>query len=139
MKLALLVAPILFTAPILMAATAAKPQDTEQWQPVPPVVSAPVGAPPADARVLFAGHDLDEWLSSKDGPCPWKIVDGNLQVVPQSGDIHTREVFADLQLHLEWRTPAKVEGNGQERGNSGVFFMRKYELQVLDSYENPTY
>jgi hypothetical protein len=117
-----------------------KPEETEFWTPVPPVVSAPAGAVPSDAIVLFDGRNLDAWQSNKgDAPAPWKIEDGAMVVVPGSGDIRTKASFGDIQLHLEFREPTPVVGNGQGRGNSGVFFMDLYELQVLDSYDNPTY
>lgn len=115
------------------------PEGTEIWQPVPPIVTALPDAPPSDAKILFDGRDSSHWVSNTDGPCPWKIVHGALQVVSGTHDIHTKESFGDIQLHLEWRTPKKVEGDGQFRANSGVYLMGLYELQVMDSYENPTY
>lgn len=115
-------------------------------RPQPPVVRptnlgeiAPV-LPPEDAIVLFDGSDLDEWAADKgDGPAGWEIVGDAMRVVPGSGGIHTRRDFGDIQLHLEWAAPAEVKGESQGRGNSGVFMMRRYEVQVLDCYENPTY
>jgi len=94
---------------------------------------------PSDAIVLFDGHDLSLWESDKGGPAPWKVRDGFMETTPNSGYIHTKEQFSDFQLHLEWAEPAKVEGNSQERGNSGVFLQGVYEVQVLDCYDNPTY
>lgn len=94
--------------------------------------------PPADAVVLFDGKDLSKWSGPK-GDAAWKIEGGYMEVAPKSGSIQTRDKFADFQLHLEFATPAKVEGNSQGRGNSGVLFNGIYEVQVLDSYENPTY
>jgi hypothetical protein len=115
------------------------PEATEVWKPEPPVVAAPAGAVPSDAIVLFDGKNLDAWESVKGSPMPWKL-DGDLMVmVPKSGYVRTKAAFGDIQLHLEFRTPAEVKGDGQGRGNSGVFFMGLYELQVLDSYNNPTY
>jgi len=117
-----------------------KAEDTEQWTPVPPVVTAPAGGIPSDAVALFDGRNLDAWVSAKhDGPAPWKLEDGAMVIVPKSGDIRTKASFGDIQLHLEFREPAKVEGDGQHRGNSGVIFMGLYELQVLDSTNNATY
>jgi hypothetical protein len=112
-------------------------------RPAPPVVTPGVtfsdGAPPpSDAIVLFDGHDLSHWVGDKGKP-EWKVRDGYMEVVPKSGYIHTKEEFGDCQLHLEWAEPAKVHGNSQDRGNSGVFFQGLYEVQVLDSYDNPTY
>lgn len=117
-----------------------KPEETEVWTPVPPVVSAPAGAVPSDAIVLFDGRNLDAWRSiSADLPAPWIIQDGAMVVVPKTGDIMTKASFGDIQLHLEYREPTPVVGTSQGRGNSGVFFMGLYELQVLDNYDNPTY
>jgi hypothetical protein len=101
--------------------------------------SGPSAAPPSDAVILFDGTSQSSWQAEKGGPASWQIEDGALVVVPRSGDILTNEKFGDVQLHIEWATPAKVEGEGQGRGNSGVFLMNRYEVQVLDSYENPTY
>lgn len=127
------------------------PVATEVWQPVPPKVDAPVNGAPSDAKVLFAGTDTDVWEHADAGkgidtemtedrrPIRWKVVDGALVVTPGSGDIRTREVFGDVQLHLEFRTLAQPTGEGQGASNSGVFLMERYELQVLDSYRNTTY
>ncbi len=124
------------------------PDDRHAWavhdmnRPRPPVVTpgAAPGQPPSDAIILFDGSSLDEWVSDKDGsPCPWRIVDGAMEVVKGKGYIRTKRAFGDCQLHIEWRTPTVIEGTGQGRGNSGVFLMGTYELQVLDSYENDTY
>jgi len=98
------------------------------------------GKPPSDAVILFDGRDLSKWVSKKDGsPAAWKVENGYMEVVPKTGDIRTKEEFGDCQLHLEWAAPAKVEGESQGRGNSGVFLMGRYEIQVLDCYQNPTY
>ncbi len=99
------------------------------------------GKPPSDAIVLFDGTDLSKWESDKQGnpPAPWQVIDGVMQVLPGSGGIRTKEQFGDCQLHLEWAAPAKVEGDSQGRGNSGVFLMGRLEIQVLDSYHNVTY
>jgi hypothetical protein len=117
----------------------------DKERPQPPVVAPgscgsaeQPGPPPSDATVLFDGTDLSGW-KGKDGPASWKVVDGYMEVEPRSGDIETREHFGDCQLHLEWAAPARVEGESQGRGNSGVFLMARYEIQVLDCYQNPTY
>ena len=95
---------------------------------------------PSDAVVLFDGQDLSGWMAKGDqGPAPWKLGDGCMEVVPRSGNIVTREQFGDCQLHLEWAAPSEVKGEGQGRGNSGIFMMGLYEIQVLDCYQNPTY
>ncbi|MBL8771071.1 MAG: DUF1080 domain-containing protein [Phenylobacterium sp.] len=128
-----------------------KPQDTEQWTPKPPVVDAGPGPvqpapPPSDAIVLFDGRDLSEWVSVRDGaPARWAVADGVLTVVKPAGNIQTRRAFRNFQLHLEWRTPADITGEGQARGNSGLFLASTgrgdggYELQILDSWRNETY
>lgn len=128
-------------APATADAPLPVPELTEQWWPVPPVVRAPAGQPPSDAVVLFDGRSLDAWESVKTpgAPANWTIESGALVVKPKEGDIRTKAGFGDVQLHLEFRSPAAVKGRGQGRGNSGIFFMERYELQVLDSYENKTY
>jgi hypothetical protein len=95
--------------------------------------------PPADATVLFNGRNLSHWQSADGSAAKWRVIDGYAEVVPGAGDILTREKFGDAQLHVEWATPAVIEGEGQDRGNSGVFLMERYEVQVLDSYGNKTY
>ncbi|HKP84456.1 MAG TPA: DUF1080 domain-containing protein [Blastocatellia bacterium] len=98
------------------------------------------GDAPSDAIVLFDGKDLSKWRSLNDGSeAKWAVKDGYMQVLPKTGDIATKQEFGDCQLHIEWATPAEVKGEGQGRGNSGVFLMERYEVQVLDSYENKTY
>jgi len=121
-----------------------KPEETEVWEPEPVVVTPGEGtAPPSDAIVLFDGTNLDKWENEKGGKPKWKVSDGAMTVVKGSGSIHTKEVFGDCQLHVEWRTPAEVIGESQGRGNSGVFMNGSipegYEVQVLDSYNNRTY
>lgn len=125
-----------------------KPEETEAWKPVPPIVSpvvAPGGAP-SDAIVLFDGHDLGQWVATNDkSPAAWTVADGVLTVDKSKGNIETRRAFRDYQLHLEWRVPAGIAGSGQARGNSGVFLAstgagdKGYEVQILDSFQNPTY
>jgi len=96
--------------------------------------------PPSDAVVLFDGTDLSKWRSKKTGgPAEWKVENGYMEVVPGTGYIQTIEEFGDCQLHLEFACPAEVKGEGQGRGNSGVFLMGRYEVQVLDCYNNLTY
>ncbi len=117
-----------------------KPEETEDWSRKPEVVTPGKGTqPPSDAIVLYAGaEDIDKWTHERSGPVKWKAEDV-LTTVPRAGGIKTKQEFGDVQLHIEWRTPEVVVGNGQGRGNSGVFLMSKYEVQVLDSYENETY
>lgn len=106
--------------------------------PAPPVVTpGQNGAPPSDAIVLFDGKDLSAWKSSEGGAATWKVQDGYAEVA--KGGILTKEEFGPIQLHVEWAAPAEVKGEGQGRGNSGIYFQGRYEIQVLDSYQNPTY
>ena len=95
--------------------------------------------PPSDAIVLFNGRDLSHWRGKDGGAAKWNVREGYVEVAPGAGDITTTDKFGDVQLHIEWATPAVVKGEGQERGNSGVFLMDRYEVQVLDSYDNKTY
>jgi hypothetical protein len=132
-----------------VTAQPATPAETEIWEPVPPVVApatAPGGAPPSDAIVLFDGTNVDEWVGTKTGaPAAWTVADGRLTVNKPAGNIETRRRFGSYQLHLEYLVPANISGSGQGRGNSGVFLAstgdgdRGYELQILDSYDNATY
>ena len=116
------------------------PADTEVWDPEPVVVTPGSGSvPPSDAVVLFDGSDLDQWQHSDGSDVRWSLEDGAVTVVRGTGDIVTREVFGDIQLHVEWRTPSIIEGEGQGRGNSGIIIQQRYEVQVLDSFENRTY
>jgi hypothetical protein len=112
-------------------------------RPRPPVVDpGPEPAPlpaPSDAIVLFAGKDLTEWQAEDGSPAKWIVRDGYVEVLPQSGALRTKRGFGSVQLHIEWATPTPPTGDGQERGNSGVFLMSHYEIQVLDSYHNETY
>ena len=133
-------------AAVMAAAAAAQergalppPEDTEIWKPAPAVVDpGRPGRPPSDAVVLFDGADLSAWRG-RDGAAPWKVADGALTVRPGAGNLTTKQAFGDVQLHVEWRAPAEIVGESQGRGNSGVFLMGLYEVQVLDSWQNPTY
>jgi len=117
-----------------------EPELLSLWSPVPTKVApGENNAPPSDAIVLFDGKDLNEWTGEREGPAGWNVENGAMTVVAKSGGIKTKQKFGDFQLHIEWRTPAEVKGEGQGRGNSGIFIMERYELQVLDSYENTTY
>jgi hypothetical protein len=112
-------------------------------RPRPPMVTpGTANSPPSDAIVLFDGKDLAQWTTYVKGQPTepkWKLEDGYMEVVDGAGSINTKEKFGDIQLHLEWATPAMVEHKSQDRGNSGVLLMGRYEVQVLDSYDNPTY
>ena len=118
------------------------PKLTEIWSPVPKVIAPgkSVTDAPSDAIILFSrGKDTVNWVSKDGKPFNWKAADNYLTAAPFSGDLRTKQAFGDCQLHIEWRTPAEVKDSGQGRGNSGIFFMGRYELQVLDSYGNSTY
>jgi hypothetical protein len=115
---------------------------TEVWEPVPKMVTPGKSSsePPSDAIILFDGKSLNGWEKESGGAPGWKIdKDGAMTVVKGSGNIKTKQAFGDCQLHIEWRQPTIIAGASQSRGNSGIFLMGKYELQVLDSYNNPTY
>src|SRR5262249_10254410 len=104
----------------------------------PPTVSTPeqAGKPPSDAIVLFDGKDLSQWVSMDGSPTRWIMRDGYMECVRGSGYVRTLQNFGDCQLHVEWATPTPAHGEGQGRGNSGVFLgLDRYEVQVLDSFE----
>jgi len=107
-----------------------RPALTEKWEPVPP---------PSDAVVLFDGTDLSKWESAGGGEAQWIVEDGVMTVQPRKGSIQTKQSFGDIQLHVEWRAPFEVQGDGQDHGNSGILLQKLYEIQVLDCYENTTY
>jgi hypothetical protein len=115
------------------------PRVTEQYVNVPVVTaSAKTGGAPSDAIVLFDGTSLRNWQKLDGSPAHW-ILGENAMTVASGGDIVTRDSFDNFQLHLEFRTPAVVKGEGQGRGNSGLFLQDRYEVQILDNYNNPTY
>lgn len=125
-----------------------KPEATEYYSPVPPVVTTGTSFSdaPSDAIILFDGKNLDQWINTKDStPAKWILADNVMTVNKSTGDIQTRAFFSDFQLHIEYRIPANITGSGQARGNSGIFLAAVpwgaggYELQVLDNYKNTTY
>ncbi len=125
-----------------------KHEDTEIYTPVPPVVTpgSVNSDPPSDAIVLFDGKNLDQWVNVTDrGPANWIIENGILVVNKRAGNIETKRSFNSYQLHVEWKIPENITGEGQARGNSGVFLASLgkgdagYELQIMDSYNNKTY
>lgn len=167
MKMLKSIITLFFISTVMMSAACAqsqqvewRPELTDNWTPVADSVetSGQFTPPPSDAIVLFDGTDLSQWESapgyfpSMEGvpnylealqreysPAPWKVEDGIMTVVPGSGNIKTKAGFGDVHLHIEWRTPEEIDGDGQGRGNSGVFLQGLYEIQVLDSWQNPTY
>ena len=133
-----------------------KPEDTEVWNPEPNIINpGNNNQPPSDAIILFDGKDLSKWKGSsgifkgpiiiwkvlgKNKPAEWTVKnDGSMIVNPGKGSIETLGEHGSIQLHIEWKTPEKVISSGQGRGNSGIFFQNRYEVQILDSYENRTY
>lgn len=97
------------------------------------------GQPPSDAIVLFSKDNLDEWLTRDGKPADWNVKGSTFECVPEKATIYTKKSFGDCQLHVEFATPKEVKGSSQGRGNSGVFLMGKYEVQILDNYDNETY
>lgn len=112
-------------------------------RPLPPKVEPPPGKfqlmPPSDAIVLFDGKSLDLWRAVDGSPAKWKVVQDYLECVPGAGNIKTLQNFGDCQLHIEWQIPQGQGGIGQDRGNSGIFLMGLYEVQILDTFTNRTY
>ena len=124
----------------------------DEWQihdrnrPQPPVITPTTastqdqaGQPPSDAIIVFDGKDLSNWESVKGGPAQWRVANGYFEVAPKTGNIRTKQAFGDCQLHVEWAAPNPPRGEDQDRGNSGVYLMGLYEVQVLDSYNAKTY
>lgn len=115
-------------------------EKTEVWEPVPAMVEVSENGVPSDAIMLFDGTNMDAWEAEEGGAAQWQLEDGVMTVNRGAGGIRTQQDFCDVQLYLEWRSPEDLEGmDGQDRGNSGVFLQERYEIQVLDSYDNPTY
>jgi Domain of Unknown Function (DUF1080) len=143
---------LLLIAVVLSAATFSFSQGEMKWKihdpdrPLPPVITPgtastqdKAGTAPSDAVLLFDGKDLSHWVDKDGKPAKWKVQNGYMEVVPGTGNISSRDSFGDCQLHVEFTEPSPAHGESQERGNSGVFLMGLYEIQVLDSYENKTY
>lgn len=118
-----------------------EPTVTEIWdlKPIKVTPGKNPGEAPSDALIVFDGKDLSNFTALDGTPAKWEVKEGALTVIKGSGDIKTKKQFDDIQLHIEWRTPEVIVGEGQGRGNSGIFFQERYELQVLDSYESVTY
>ena len=143
---------LILGALLLAGTTVCNAQVDPKWEihdrnrPVPAVVTpatastqeAP-GKAPSDAVVLFEGKDLSQWAQKDGSSAKWKVESGYFEVVPKTGELHTKEAFGDCQLHVEFSEPNPPKGEDQDRGNSGVFLMGLYEIQVLDSYNSKTY
>jgi hypothetical protein len=149
-----LCAGALFIGAVIIACQGESPMESKAqsdipWKvhdpdrPMPPVIdpgpAGPQAPAPSDAVVLFDGTDLSLWEDAKGNPARWKVEDGAMEVVKKTGSIRTKDRFGSCQLHVEWASPAEVSGESQGRGNSGVFLMEIYEVQVLDCYQNATY
>ena len=119
------------------------PESTEYWEPQPRIITpgTNAGEVPSDATILFDGKNFDNWQSADGGAVKWTLKDGAMTVVAGAKEIRTKKEFGDFQLHIEWRSPAEVNPakTSQGRGNSGIFLQGRYELQVLDNYNNKTY
>ncbi|MEM8582987.1 MAG: DUF1080 domain-containing protein [Bacteroidota bacterium] len=131
-----------FSPLTILAQNGFDPVISEQWEPEPRMVTSgqTMNTPPSDAIVLWAGEGSENmWMHRDSSDLKWSAEGDAMVVKPGSGDILSRRDFGDIQLHLEFRTPAIVDGEGQGRGNSGLYFQGKYEVQILDSYNNRTY
>jgi hypothetical protein len=116
------------------------PHDPNRPQPAVVAPGLQVGQPPSDAVILFDGRDLSAWERADGrGSAPWKVENGYMEVVPNAKDIHTRQSFGDFQLHIEWAVPELTGKVRPKRGNSGIYLMDNYEIQVFDSFHNTTY
>lgn len=120
------------------------PEMTEFWTPQPKVITPPpyAGVPgaPSDAIVLLGQNsDLSQWQHDDNSSAKWEVSNGIMTVKPSTGQIKTKELFSDCQLHIEWSAPTEIKGKSQGRGNSGVFLQGRYEVQILDNYQNETY
>lgn len=116
-------------------------EKTEVWEPVPEIVNTPANMAPSDAMVLIGNNDTRSlWEGVKEPDMQWHYQNAELTVKAGTGDIKTKQSFCDVQLHIEWKTPVDVSGmQGQQRNNSGLFFQQRYEVQILDSFNNKTY
>jgi hypothetical protein len=140
-----------FSIGYVNAQKSGNPKDTEAWSPVPKEVelkssSAVIQQAPSDAFILFDGKNLDQWISVNDkSAAKWTVNNNSFTVKKGTGNIQTKKLFGNYQLHIEWLIPENITGSGQGRGNSGIFLASTgsgddgYEIQILDSYKNPTY
>jgi hypothetical protein len=148
-KIPFLIFVFIFYVATANAQQTMKPEETEYYTPVPKVVTPGkvCGEAPSDAIILFNGNNLDKWVSTNDTtkPAGWIVSKDIFTVNKKAGNIQTKQSFLDYQLHIEWRIPKVIHGEGQGRGNSGLFLASTgkgdagYELQIMDSYNNPTY
>jgi hypothetical protein len=129
------------TLVIVLAQEKMNPKETEWYKPEPVKVTPgkTSGQAPSDAIILFDGKDISKWTDEKGEAIKWKVVNGALTVIPGTGQIYTKDYYGDCQLHIEFKSPAPEKYNGQDRGNSGIFLQSRYEVQVLDGDNNPTY
>lgn len=131
---------LVYTTLIQFSIAQRNPESTELWEPVPEKVTTGImGQPSSDAIVLFSGNDLSNFIAVDGSEARWDVHDGYFTVNPKEKSIKSFQKFGDCQLHIEWRTPVDDTDSGQGKGNSGIFLMERYEVQVLDSYENVTY
>jgi hypothetical protein len=124
---------------LALSLSAQRPPEKIDAQPILVVPGALPGQPPSDAVVLFDGKDVSQWVYKDGRPAAWPIVDGILTCKSGTGNIYTRKKFGSAQIHVEFATPYMPNAHGQARGNSGVYLQGRYEIQILDSYNNPTY
>ncbi|MDG2107319.1 MAG: DUF1080 domain-containing protein [Woeseiaceae bacterium] len=124
---------------LISAEEIVNPEETEIWGPIPSIIDTSSQSVPSDAIILFDGESLHHWEKIDGSEALWLIEENAFTIKPGTGDIVTKKKFSDLQLHIEWRTPIPEDAIGQNRGNSGIFLQRRYELQVLDSFNNETY
>jgi hypothetical protein len=139
MKKTILLLSLFFA--VLLVFAQYDPRQTEWYKPEPAKVAPAktIGQPPADAIILFDGKDASKWQTESGEEIKWKISNGELIVTPKTGQICTKEYFGDCQLHIEFKSPDPGNYHGQNRGNSGIFLQSRYEVQVLDGDNNPTY
>jgi Domain of Unknown Function (DUF1080) len=138
----LLIQSFIFISLLLSAQLAEPktPEATEDWSIAPKVIPASNIKLdiPSDAIILL-GNGINTWVKQDGRPTDWTYENGVLTVKPGTGDIYSKQKFEDCHLHLEWRSPLVIKGEGQGRGNSGIFLQSRYEIQILDSYNNETY
>lgn len=140
-KVISLLIPACLSGICLLAQARKDPAVTELYEPKVKIITPGLLSTdaPSDALVLFGGKDLSEWAAMDGSAAKWEVKDGMVTVSKGGGDIKTKRVFGDFQLHIEWKTAVGDPDNGQNKSNSGIFLQDRYELQVLDNYENETY